>query len=126
VCAVPVGLLASAILVVNNVRDLETDRRAGKRTLAVRLGRQRTRTLYTAMVVGAFVTAPLPWIFGSMSAWLLLSWAAIPPAMSVVRVVRTRTDGPTLNGALARTGATQLLFCLLFSAGILASGGIGS
>src|SRR6266849_1107332 len=50
VCAVPVGLLASAILVVNNVRDLETDRRAGKRTLAVRLGRARTRTLYTAML----------------------------------------------------------------------------
>src|SRR6202046_559197 len=53
-CAVPVGLLASAILVVNNVRDLETDRRAGKRTLAVRLGRRRTRALYTAMVAGAF------------------------------------------------------------------------
>ncbi len=51
-CAVPVGLLASAILVVNNVRDLETDRRAGKRTLAVRLGRERTRALYTAMVGG--------------------------------------------------------------------------
>src|SRR5437868_4343120 len=51
--AVPVGLLASAVLVVNNVRDLETDRRAGKRTLAVRLGRERTRTLYAAMVYGA-------------------------------------------------------------------------
>ena len=50
VCAVPVGLLASAILVVNNVRDLETDRRAGKRTLAVRLGRERTRALYAAML----------------------------------------------------------------------------
>jgi 1,4-dihydroxy-2-naphthoate octaprenyltransferase len=126
VCAVPVGLLASAILVVNNVRDLETDRRAGKHTLAVRLGRERTRGLYTAMVAGAFVTAPLPWAFGSMSAWLLLSWLALAPALAVVRVVRTRTDGPALNGALARTGATQLLFCLLYSAGILASGGIGS
>ena len=52
--AVPVGLLASAILVVNNVRDLETDRRAGKRTLAVRLGRERTRALFVAMVAGAF------------------------------------------------------------------------
>ncbi len=52
VCAVPVGLLASAILVVNNVRDLETDRRAGKRTLAVRLGRERTRALYVAMLDG--------------------------------------------------------------------------
>ena len=125
-CAVPVGLLASAILVVNNVRDLETDRRAGKRTLAVRLGRERTRALYAAMVAGAFLTAPLPWALGSMSAWLLLPWAAIPLALRVVRIVRTRTDGPALNGALAQTGALQLVFCLLFSAGILASGGIGA
>jgi len=126
VCAVPVGLLASAILVVNNVRDLETDRRAGKRTLAVRLGRERTRALYTAMVAGAFVTAPLPWALGSMTAWLLLSWAAIPLAIPVVKAVRTRTDGPALNGALAKTGALQLVFCLLFAAGILSSGGIGA
>jgi 1,4-dihydroxy-2-naphthoate octaprenyltransferase len=124
-CAVPVGLLASAILVVNNVRDLETDRRAGKRTLAVRLGRTRTRVLYTAMVAGAFVLAPLPWLFGSMTAWLLLPWCAIPLAVPLVKTVRTRVDGPTLNGALAKTGALQLVFCLLFSAGILASGGIG-
>lgn len=124
-CAVPVGLLASAILVVNNVRDLETDRRAGKRTLAVRLGRERTRTLYTAMVIGAFVLAPLPWLLGSMTAWLLLPWCAIPLAIPLVKVVRARVDGPTLNGALAKTGALQLVFCLLLSAGILASGGIG-
>jgi 1,4-dihydroxy-2-naphthoate octaprenyltransferase len=124
-CAVPVGLLASAILVVNNVRDLETDRRAGKRTLAVRLGRAHTRTLYTAMVAGAFLLAPLPWLLGSMTAWLLLPWCAIPLAIPLVKVVRTRVDGPTLNGALARTGALQLMFCLLFSAGILVSGGIG-
>src|SRR6476660_5172865 len=57
--AVPVGLLAAAVLVVNNVRDLETDRRAGKRTLAVRLGRARTRTLFAAMVYGAFLLAPV-------------------------------------------------------------------
>jgi 1,4-dihydroxy-2-naphthoate octaprenyltransferase len=124
-CAVPVGLLASAILVVNNVRDMETDRRAGKRTLAVRLGRERTRTLYTLMVVGAFLLAPLPWLLGSMTAWLLLPWCAIPLAIPLVEVVRTRVDGPALNGALAKTGALQLVFCLLFSAGILASGGIG-
>src|ERR687890_507087 len=58
--AVPVGLLASAILVVNNVRDLETDRRAGKRTLAVRLGRQRARAVFVVMLAGAFASAPLP------------------------------------------------------------------
>ncbi len=125
VCAVPVGLLASAILVVNNVRDLETDRRAGKRTLAVRLGRARTRVLYSTMVAVAFVTAPLPWAFGSMSAWLLAPWLAIPLAIPVVRVVRTRTDGPALNGALAKTGILQRVFCRLFAAGSRASGGMG-
>jgi 1,4-dihydroxy-2-naphthoate polyprenyltransferase len=124
VCAVPVGLLASAILVVNNVRDLDTDRRAGKRTLAVRLGRERTRWLYTGMLSTAFIAAPLPWAFGSMNAWLLLPWLAIPLALKLIAVVRTRSDGPALNAALAKTGMLQLAFCLLFSAGILAAGGV--
>ena len=119
--SVPVGLLASAILVVNNVRDLETDRRAGKRTLAVRLGRARARWLFVAMIALAFLTAPLPWVLGSLSPWLLLSWLAIPLAVPLVRTVRTRTDGPSLNGALAATGQLQLVFCLLLSAGLLAS-----
>jgi len=120
---VPVGLLAAAILVVNNVRDLETDRRAGKRTLAVRLGRPRARRLYAAMVAGAFVTAPLPWLLAGrgLSAWLLLPWLAAPLAVPVVRIVQTRTDGPALNGALARTGMLQLVFCVLLSAGLLLS-----
>src|SRR5438876_10205187 len=122
VCAVPVGPLASAILVVNNVRDLETDRRAGKRTLAVRLGRPRTRVMYAAMLGAAFLVAPLPWPLGSLGPWLLLPWATAPLAVALVRVVRTRTDGLALNGALARTGLLQLLFCVLYSAGILASG----
>jgi 1,4-dihydroxy-2-naphthoate polyprenyltransferase len=125
VCAVPVGLLASAILVVNNVRDLETDRRAGKRTLAVRLGRERTSMLYAAMLGGAFLAAPLPWVLGSLDAWLLAPWAAAPLALRLLRVVRARSDGPALNGALAGTGALQLVFCLLFAGGILAAGGIG-
>jgi 1,4-dihydroxy-2-naphthoate polyprenyltransferase len=123
VLAVPVGLLASAILVVNNVRDLETDRRAGKRTLAVRLGRPRARTLFAVMVSGAFLCAPVPWLAGSeeLSAWLLLPLLAVPLAVPVVRTVRTRTDGPSLNQALAGTGMLQLAFCVLLSAGILAS-----
>jgi 1,4-dihydroxy-2-naphthoate polyprenyltransferase len=121
VLAVPVGLLASAILVVNNVRDLETDRRAGKRTLAVRLGRERARALFVGMIALAFLSAPVPWLLGSLSAWLLLSWLALPLAVPVVRTVRTRTDGPSLNAALAGTGRLQLAFCVLLSAGILAS-----
>ncbi len=119
--AVPVGLIAAAILVVNNVRDLETDRRAGKRTLAVRLGRERTRGLFAAMVYGAFLLAPLTWIFGSLSAWLLLPWLALPLAAPAVRAVRNRVDGPALNDALAGTGRLQLVFCALLSLGVLLS-----
>jgi len=123
VLAVPVGLLAAAILVVNNVRDMETDRRAGKKTSAVRLGRERSRALYAAMLAGAFVTAQLPWLLGSevLEPWLLLVLLAAPLAVPLVRVVRTRVDGPALNGALAGTGQLQLAFCVLLSAGILAS-----
>src|SRR3954447_11611497 len=119
--AVPVGLLASAILVVNNVRDLETDRRAGKRTLAVRMGRERTRVLYAVMVYGAFLLTPVTWLFGPFQAWLLLPWLALPLAAPLVRTVKTRTDGPALNGALAGAGQLHLAFCVLLSVGLLLS-----
>lgn len=117
--AVPVGLLASAILVVNNVRDLDTDRQAGKRTLAVRLGRERTRHLFTAMIVLAYVTALVPWIFGSLGPWVLLILLTLPIAVPLVRTVSTHSDGPTLNEALARTGMLEFAFCVLLSAGVL-------
>ena len=117
--AVPVGLLAAAILVVNNVRDIETDRRAGKRTLAVRLGRARTRTLYSAMLLVADA-ALIPVAF-ALSAWVLLPIVTLPLAARLARTVRGHVDGPTLNAALARTGMLQLAFCVLLSVGLLAS-----
>jgi 1,4-dihydroxy-2-naphthoate octaprenyltransferase len=118
---VPVGLLASAILVVNNVRDIETDRRAGKRTLAVKLGRQGARSLYAAMVLIAYAVPVLIWLTGGLDAWLLLPWASLPLVPRLLRTVGTRTDGPALNGALAGTGMLLALFSLLLSGGILLS-----
>ena len=117
--AVPVGLLAAAILVVNNVRDIETDRRAGKRTLAVKLGREKARTLFAAMVVVAFLLPPL--LVPALSGWVLLPFAALPLALPLVRTVATRTDGPALNGALAGTGRLLAVYSLLLAGGVLLS-----
>jgi 1,4-dihydroxy-2-naphthoate octaprenyltransferase len=115
--AVPVGLLASAVLVVNNVRDIDTDRRAGKRTSAVRLGRERTRTMFAVMVFGAYVVAVVMAIV--WSPWVLLPLLSLPLALRLVRLVRTHVDGPTLNEGLALSGQVELLFCVLLAAGIL-------
>jgi 1,4-dihydroxy-2-naphthoate octaprenyltransferase len=119
--AVPVGLLASAVLVVNNVRDMDTDRRAGKKTLAVRLGRERTRWLYAGLVYVAYLLAPVTWLFGPFKAWLLLAWLSLPLAVPLVRIVRNRTDGASLNEALAGTGRLQFVYCVLLGVGLLLS-----
>jgi 1,4-dihydroxy-2-naphthoate polyprenyltransferase len=119
VLSVPVGLLASAILVVNNIRDIDTDRRAGKRTLAVKLGRGRTRKLFMVMVVVAFLV-PLSLVIDG-DWWLALSLVAIPLAAPLINTVNTRTDGPSLNSALAASGRLLAAFSLLLSAGILLS-----
>jgi 1,4-dihydroxy-2-naphthoate octaprenyltransferase len=119
--SVPVGLLAAAILVVNNVRDVETDRRAGKRTLAVKLGRERARRLFVAMVATALAAPIVVWLAGGLSAWLLLTVAAVPLAISVARTVSTRSDGPALNRALGATGALLAAFSLLLATGVLLS-----
>jgi 1,4-dihydroxy-2-naphthoate octaprenyltransferase len=119
--AVPVGLLAAAILVVNNVRDIETDRRAGKRTLAVKLGRERARGIYTGMLALAFLSPAAIWLAGGLSPWILLALVSVPLALPLVRTVTTRTDGPSLNEALAGTGRLLAAFSLLLALGVLLS-----
>ena len=119
--SVPVGLLAAAILVVNNVRDIETDRRVGKRTLAVRLGRLRARRLYATMIVVAYIAPIVIWAAGGLSFCILLAVLSAPLAAPLIRTVGTRTDGASLNEALAGTGRLLALYSLLLSAGVLLS-----
>ncbi len=119
--SIPVGLLASAILVVNNVRDVDTDRRAGKRTLAVKLGRAGARRLFAAMLVLAYLAPIVIWIAGGLSAWIMLALLTIPLALRLHGVVARRTDGPSLNGALAGTGRVLALYSILLAVGVLAS-----
>jgi 1,4-dihydroxy-2-naphthoate polyprenyltransferase len=119
--AVPVGLVAAGILMVNNVRDIETDRRADKRTLAVRLGRRRARALFAVTIYAAYVLLFVTWGFGPLTAWVMLPWLTVPVGAAIVRDVRNRVDGPSLNRALAQTGMLQLAFCMLLAAGVLIS-----
>jgi 1,4-dihydroxy-2-naphthoate octaprenyltransferase len=119
--SVPVGLLAAAILVVNNIRDADTDRRAGKRTLAVRLGRERARQLFAAMLAISYLVPILIPLAGGLSWWVALPLLSLPLVPSLWRTVAERTDGPSLNAALADTGRLLGVFSLLLAAGILLS-----
>jgi 1,4-dihydroxy-2-naphthoate octaprenyltransferase len=119
--SISLGFLATAILVVNNVRDIETDRRAGKLTLAVRMGRDNAVNLYRLLVGGAFVVLPIALVAGDSSMLPLIGLLAAPLAARPARLLATRTDGPALNGALAATGAVLAVFSLLVAAGLLIS-----
>jgi 1,4-dihydroxy-2-naphthoate polyprenyltransferase len=119
VLSVAVGFLATAILVVNNVRDLETDRRAGKMTLAVRIGRHRAVMLYRLLMLGAFAVLPIALVAGGASALPLIGLLALPLAIGPMRTMSNRSDGPALNGALAATGAVLAAYSVLVSVGLL-------
>lgn len=117
--SVAIGLLASAILLVNNVRDVEGDERAGKRTIVVRLGRDMGRRLYVAMVVGGFGVILFSVLGAAMPRSALLAWLAAPLANAPLRAVREARDGPTLNQALAQTAQLELAFGILLCVGLL-------
>jgi len=117
--SISVGFLATAILVVNNLRDIETDRRAAKMTLAVRMGRKNAVVLYRMLVLGAYAVLPIALIAGDGSLLPLIGLASLPLAIGPLRITANRTDGPSLNGALAATGTLLGAFSLLVSAGLL-------
>jgi len=115
---IPPGLIVTAILVVNNLRDIDNDRKAGKRTMAVRLGEQGTKIEYMICMVAAYLIL-IPAIFLQLIPWTtLLAWASLPIAWQAAKVVLTQKGRP-LNMALARTGQTALVFSLLFWVGLL-------
>jgi 1,4-dihydroxy-2-naphthoate polyprenyltransferase len=114
-----VGCLATAILVVNNVRDVDTDRRAGKRTLAVRIGRDDARGLYVGLLIAAAGAQLVTLAANGGPWWAALGLLAAPLAIRPARAVLTRTDGPALNGALAGTGALLGAFTVATSVGLL-------
>ncbi len=111
--AVPVGLLAVALLVANNLRDIPGDTVAGKRTLAVRLGDTRTRVLYAACIAVAFVS-----VAGTARLGALLALLAAPLAVGPVRTVLRGARGPQLISVLVATGRLQLVFGALLTIGI--------
>ncbi len=114
--AVPVGLLAVALLVVNNLRDIPGDRLAGKRTLAVRLGDRRTRVLYAACIGGAFAGLAL---VATVRTGALIGFAALPLAVPPVRRVLGGAPAPRLIAVLGATGRLQLVLGALLTAGVL-------
>jgi 1,4-dihydroxy-2-naphthoate octaprenyltransferase len=116
--SVPVGLIITAILVVNNLRDIENDRKAGKHTLAVRLGERGTRIEYLLCMMIAYLVLPLAALTGIIPWMGLLAWGSLPLAIKSTRAVFTQRGRP-LNAALAGTGQTAFVFSLLFWVGIL-------
>jgi 1,4-dihydroxy-2-naphthoate octaprenyltransferase len=116
---VVMGLLATAILVANNIRDIETDAVAGKRTLAVILGRDRTEILFSSVIIGAFLVTVVAAIVGAVPPWTALVLAAVPLAVPIVRAIVSQVSGPALIAALKGTARLQLAVGVLFAVGVL-------
>ena len=116
----PPGLIITAILVVNNLRDIDNDRKAGKHTLAVRMGEQGTKVEYIVCMAIAYIV-PIPVAWAGMISWTtLIAWLSLPLTIQATRVVLTQKGRP-LNAALAKTGQAALVFSLLFWLGLLFS-----
>ena len=117
--ALAIGALATNILVVNNVRDAATDKIAGKRTLAVLLGRNAARAEYALLLIFAYATPFVLWLAFNMGPWVLLALLSLPVAVRLARVVFTADDGPSLNRTLAGTAQLLAIYGALLALGII-------
>ncbi len=120
--AVPIGLLATALIAVNNLRDIETDRRANKRTLAVRLGPSGARRYYALLLAGSYLALPGLWWLGAPPACGWLPLLTAPMAWRLSRKVRVKEGGAfngALNGVLVGTARLQLGFVALRAGGFI-------
>jgi len=113
------GFLATAVLVLNNLRDIETDAAAGKRTLATRLGRRWTRGLLVLLIVAAFTVPIVIFITRLAPVTVMAMHFGIPVASVPVRTALATTSAPALVTALRRMAAAELAYALLFTIGIL-------
>jgi 1,4-dihydroxy-2-naphthoate polyprenyltransferase len=113
--SIPAGLLSCALLMINNLRDIRSDSESGKRTLAVRIGDARSRTVYLLFLL-------VPFLLGALTAvvrpFALLMLLALPLALAPVRAVRGGASGPALIKTLGQTGRLQLAFGLAFTVGL--------
>jgi 1,4-dihydroxy-2-naphthoate octaprenyltransferase len=112
------GALITAILVVNNLRDIKSDQLAGKHTHAVRLGAEGTRIEYLLLLILAYII-PIILAIGARSPWNLAPLLTLPLALRLFTTIRQASDGPTLNKALAGTARLSLLFALCLAVGLL-------
>ena len=115
-----IGFLATAILVLNNLRDIDTDAAAGKRTLATRVGRERTLILLLLLVCGAFTVPILIFVLRLASVTVMLVHFGIPIAAVPVRTAFATRTGPALVDALKRMAAVEMAYALLLTVGLLA------
>ncbi|MHC4643593.1 MAG: 1,4-dihydroxy-2-naphthoate polyprenyltransferase [Planctomycetota bacterium] len=113
------GMIATAILIVNNLRDMESDRKSGKNTLAVRFGAGFAKAEFLAMICGAMLLPIVIYFIEGRHGWAILAALYIFPAIPVVKKVFTVADGHVLNNALAGTARLMAIFGFLFSLGWL-------
>lgn len=119
IAALPVGALITAILVVNNIRDIPSDAKTGKRTLAVIFGARFARIEYAVLVWGAYAVPAVMMLSGDFEVWILLPWGTMLLAWRVVEKVQRKLDGPGYNRLLADTAQLSMIYSLLFAMGIV-------